>query len=156
MRKLIFVVAFFAIALGWTVVATADSPTYDGTDVVKVACNNKQVPAGYYESAACEGDLPGLGSCKNAIAFNIDNFACAAVPPSGTPPTYGTYCADGLATAECTNTRKCLGETINGEKGLFTQCSQSGMTTVTTRLKKVTLQSDLPSPYNCKYTVSFP
>lgn len=156
MRKLIFVVAFFAIALGLTVVSTADEPSCDGTSEVSAPCNNKQVPTGYYESFECEGDLPELGSCKNAIAFNVANFKCSEPALSGSPPSYRTYCVDSSTVEVCTISKICLGETIVVETGSFTRCAKKGDPTVTTRLLKSRLYDDLPSPKGCIHTVAFP
>jgi hypothetical protein len=115
--------------------------TCDGRSATEGKCDGGMVPQGYYESQTCEGALPGLGVCKNAIAFNIDKFYCSnpQSDPSTNPPAYTTYCADSTVVVECTVKRTCAGTTItNPDLTQYTFCFHVS-TQTTTRLRKRTL-----------------
>ncbi|MBP3957255.1 hypothetical protein J8F10_18495 [Gemmata sp. G18] len=136
MRKLACMVAFgFATTLVLAIAAIAN-PTCDGTKPKSIVCDGT-VPAGYYQSSQCQGDLSHNGACLNAIAFNIEYFGCTS--PAVDPATgqYISYCADSVASQECTQKRICVGETkTKGDGTLYTNCSQKGEIVITKRLVK--------------------
>jgi hypothetical protein len=114
----------------------------DGRKAKECQCDDGKVPAGYYQAAQCEGDLPGLGTCKHAIAFNISDFCCSdpAADPNTNPPQYTNYCYDSANVFECTVRRQCKGVTRTKPDGSqYTECSQDGSPTTTYRYQKITL-----------------
>lgn len=140
---------------------SAVSPNCDGTSKKNIKCPGG-IPLGYFESATCAGDLPGLGMCENAIAFNHDDFGCTApaLDNSETPPAYTTYCADAAsATSECSHSRICVAENRVKPDGVtqYTNCSQSGSVVVISRLLKITRSSSSNNVNtDCVKTVPLP
>lgn len=155
MRTVLLMVSFGILALATA--AGQPQVTCDGRSKLSVQCDAGLVPTGYYESQVCEGDLQGLGVCKNAIAFNVDYFACSdpQTDPSTNPPEYRTYCCDTNYIVECTVKRTCAGTTITPPVGpQFTRCFQFGEPETTSRYKKTHLTpSTNPA---CTPTVSIP
>lgn len=149
MRKILGLVCLFVMMVGTSmaeeIVAPPPQPVNcDGRGFTSGKCEGGAVPAGYYESQGCQGDLPGLGNCLNAVAFNFANFACWS-PKAGpsTPPAYDVYCLDSTETAECMIKRACVGKDKTGNNGtMYTTCSISGTPLVTTRYLKQNLTTN--------------
>lgn len=134
MRKLICAVVFSVAAIASV---NGQNPTCDGRYPVKAKCEDGFVPPTYFESAKCEGEKKGSVGCKNAIAFNIDTFACSTDRKTeGDPPMYKSYCSDALFTAECTHLRMCKGVAMIKDGDDYTDCILDGKVTITTRLSK--------------------
>jgi len=116
--------------------------TCDGRIAKSCQCDDGKVPSGYYQATKCEGDLPGLGTCKNAIAFNISDFCCTDPATTGNPPQYTTYCKESNASIECTVKQTCAGTTMTRPDGTqYTNCFALNAPITTYRYMKVTLDT---------------
>lgn len=150
MRKPIFAVAFYVVALVSVIPGVAQSPNCDGTEPVEAKCNNGDVPQGYYESLQCQGNLGEVGPCYHYIAFAHNDFVCSEPMETGDPPAYRTYCVDGSTSAECTRWRACKGVTYYDDMmNPYTVCVNDDDEYSTTRLLKTYLANDLPPPNYC-------